>query len=76
MWPLSVQQVTSCTDEVYGCGGGDTTLAYEQLASGVTKTGFATAGCGRDPAGVPRILLSRRSLRETVALASAPPPPP
>lgn len=30
-WELSVQQVTSCTEGTFGCGGGDTTGAYEQV---------------------------------------------
>lgn len=29
---LSTQQITSCTPAAYGCGGGDTTTAYEYLA--------------------------------------------
>ena len=45
-WDLSVQQVNSCTASTFGCGGGDTTAAYEQLINGVTKTGIATAGVG------------------------------
>ena len=30
-WPFSVQQVTSCTRNCFGCGGGDTPAAYEYL---------------------------------------------
>jgi len=30
-WRLSVQQVTSCTANGFGCGGGDTIEAYEQV---------------------------------------------
>ena len=36
-WELSTQQVTSCTANVFGCAGGDTTNGYEQLISGYTK---------------------------------------
>mmetsp|Transcript_26353 Transcript_26353/g.58983 ORF Transcript_26353/g.58983 Transcript_26353/m.58983 type:complete len:428 (-) Transcript_26353:144-1427(-) len=43
MWGLSVQQLTSCTMETLGCGGGDTTLAYEQLLSNATKSSKAAA---------------------------------
>jgi len=38
MWPLSVQQVNSCTGGTFGCGGGDTTGAYTQLISGITRS--------------------------------------
>lgn len=31
MYDLSPQQVTSCTPDMYGCGGGDTVPAYEYL---------------------------------------------
>lgn len=44
MWELSVQQINSCTQGTFGCGGGDTTGAYEQLMSGSTKTNPAEAG--------------------------------
>lgn len=43
-WPLSVQQVTSCTQGTFGCGGGDTTGAYEQLMTNVTKDGIVVGG--------------------------------
>ncbi|GAB5030372.1 cysteine protease [Nannochloropsis oceanica] len=43
-WRLSVQQVTSCTANGFGCGGGDTIEAYEQLLGGETKTGMQTPG--------------------------------
>lgn len=42
--PLSAQQITSCTEYMYGCGGGDTTYAYEQIISGETKSGMKTYG--------------------------------
>jgi hypothetical protein len=43
-WELSVQQVTSCTAGTFGCGGGDTTGAYEQIIDDATKYGEATSG--------------------------------
>jgi len=30
-WRFSVQQITSCTANGFGCGGGDTIEAYEQV---------------------------------------------
>jgi hypothetical protein len=44
MWELSVQQINSCTAGTFGCGGGDTTGAYEQLMSGETKANIKTPG--------------------------------
>ena len=29
LWEFSAQQVASCVSSCYGCGGGDTTMAYE-----------------------------------------------
>ncbi|EWM28848.1 cysteine proteinase [Nannochloropsis gaditana] len=43
-WRLSVQQVTSCTSGGFGCGGGDTIQAYEQLLGMETKTGMPIPG--------------------------------
>eukprot|EP00616_Rhizochromulina_sp_CCMP1243_P012871 CAMPEP_0118963412 /NCGR_PEP_ID=MMETSP1173-20130426/1319_1 /TAXON_ID=1034831 /ORGANISM="Rhizochromulina marina cf, Strain CCMP1243" /LENGTH=383 /DNA_ID=CAMNT_0006911735 /DNA_START=20 /DNA_END=1171 /DNA_ORIENTATION=+ len=43
-WALSVQQVTSCTAGTFGCGGGDTVGAYDQLISDATKFGMDTFG--------------------------------
>jgi len=43
-WELSVQQVTSCTHATFGCGGGDTVGAYQQLMSDETKFGQKTWG--------------------------------
>jgi hypothetical protein len=43
-WELSVQQINSCTAGTFGCGGGDTTGAYEQLISGATKYGESVPG--------------------------------
>lgn len=47
-WPLSVQQATSCTAQMLGCGGGDTIAVYEQLLSDATKFGQATSGLVAD----------------------------
>lgn len=37
--PSPLPQVTSCTAGTFGCGGGDTVTAYDQLISGATKFG-------------------------------------
>jgi len=39
-YDLSPQQTTSCTPEMYGCGGGDTVPAYEAM---IAKGGLASA---------------------------------
>jgi hypothetical protein len=44
MWEFSVQQVNSCTEGTFGCGGGDTTGAYEQIISMQTKSNPLTDG--------------------------------
>lgn len=43
-WPLSVQQAVSCTEDMYGCGGGDTIAVFEQLLTGETKSSQPVPG--------------------------------
>jgi hypothetical protein len=46
IWEFSVQQVNSCTDTCYGCGGGDTVYAYDYLMGLPQPVGLGSAAWG------------------------------
>lgn len=43
IWEFSPQQIASCTNTCYGCGGGDTLAAYEYIMSLPDGEGLGSA---------------------------------